>query len=95
MGNKNSGNRLTSRDCSDFSKLVLKGYNYLLKYFHTFTTAQRIDIAKSIILKAMPQSIEHSGNVGKDTNIIIIKSNGDKIEAGDNNKTVSRALPTV
>lgn len=62
-GNKNSGNRSTTGTIADFSKLTLKCHNYLLRNFHKFTDTQKIDIAKSVILKAMPQEPTGETNI--------------------------------
>ena len=60
-GNKKSGNRLVGSNVYDFNRLIVKCADYLLKNFHKFTTTQKIDIAKSVIGRAMPAP-EGSGN---------------------------------
>lgn len=72
MGNKNSGNRLSTNSTQDFSKLTVKCYNYLLYNFHKFSTSQKIDISKAVILKAMPST----GSNVEGTITVKFESNG-------------------
>ena len=86
MGYENSGNRLTTRHVVDFSKLTIKCYNYLLHNFHKFTIAQKIEIAKAVVMKAMPMP-EGSGN-NQNVTIIIQKPNA--VSDSDTNIVIHR-----
>jgi|SRR3990167_143755 len=57
------GGRPKANDLRDFSKLISKCYHYLFINFHKFSTSQRIDIAKSVLLKAMPTEQPPNTNV--------------------------------
>lgn len=93
MGYENCG-RLAGNERRDFTELIKKSYNYLVTNFSKFRPEIRRQLSLEIIKKAMPSAVEHSGDIGgKDTNIIIIKSDGDKIETGNSTKAVSREIP--
>lgn len=83
------GGRPTSESLRDFSRLVSKCYNYLFNNFHKFNQTQKIEIAKAVIIKAMPQKVE--GDFGAKTNIIIVRPNGEKVET--DSKAISRQVP--
>ena len=89
-GNANSGRKASQAE-RDFSELIKKSYLYLCNNFHKFKPNVRFNLALEIIKKAMPTAVEHSGNMGGETKIIIIRPSEVKVE--DTAQTVSRPLP--
>jgi hypothetical protein len=83
---------LTKHEKFWFNVLMKKGSDYVIKNWHKFSHQSKERIFLACMNKAIASKVE--GDLGsRETNIIIIKSNGEKIESGDNAQTSARALP--
>lgn len=83
-GNKNSGNR-NSVETLNYKELLKLGIEHLTSVMMYGTTEERTKVSLVIIGKAIPQAVEHSGDL-KLTWADILKSVNDRPDTGTDNR---------